>query len=159
MVVRMLLVRHGHAGTKEGWTQDDRLRPLDSRGRRQAAHLVEVLVPLGPSRLVSSPYVRCLQTLDPLAAKTGDRIERDEALVPDAGTRTMALVRRLARSPSSSGVVLCTHGEVMGEVLSILADQDGLRLRRRLPGLKGCVWVIDFEAGVSVGARYIAPPR
>ena len=159
MVVRMLLVRHGHAGTKEGWAQDDRRRPLDARGRRQAAHLVEVLVPLGPTRLVSSPYLRCRQTLEPLSAKTGDRIECDEALVPDAGARTMALVRRLARSPSSNGVVLCTHGEVMGDVLSVLADQDGLRLRRRPPGLKGCVWVIEFEAGTAVRARYLAPPR
>jgi len=157
--VRVLLVRHGHAGTKEGWSGDDRLRPLDARGRRQAADLVEIIVPLGPSRLVSSPYLRCLQTMEPLADKTGARVEHDEALTPDAADRTMALVRRLARSPASDGIVLCTHGEVMGEVLAVLAGEDRVRLGRRLPGPKGCAWVLEFDAGRAVGARYVAPRR
>ena len=69
--VQLLLVRHGHAGTKEGWADDDRLRPLDARGRRQAKHLVGVVAPMHPTRLLSSPYARCLQTMEPVAAKTG----------------------------------------------------------------------------------------
>jgi len=71
----------------------------------------------------------------------------------------MALVRRLARSPASDGIVLCTHGEVMGEVLAVLAREDRVRLGRRLPGPKGCAWVLEFDAGRAVGARYVAPRR
>jgi 8-oxo-dGTP diphosphatase len=157
--VRVLLVRHGHAGTKEGWTGDDRLRPLDARGRRQAAHLSGVIAPLGPTRIVSSPYLRCLETMEPLAGAVGATVERDEALTPDAAARAVVLVRRLSRSASSDGVVLCTHGEVMGEVLAVLVAEDGVRLRRRAPGLKGCTWVIEFEQGRAVKATYIAPRR
>jgi hypothetical protein len=56
-------------------------------------------------------------------------------------------------------VVLCTHGEVIGDVLARLAREDGVRLSRRPPGLKGCVWVLDFHKGEVDGARYITPGR
>ena len=158
-VVRMLLVRHGHAGTKEGWSGDDRLRPLDARGRRQAEHLVGVLSPWRPSRIVSSPYLRCLQTMEPLAATTGLRAEHDDALTPVHVRRAVELVRRLSSATAADGVVVCTHGEVRGEVLAELRAADGLALGRRVPGPKGCVWVIDFELGRASAARYVAPRR
>jgi 8-oxo-(d)GTP phosphatase len=181
--MEILLVRHGHAGTKEGWAGDDRLRPLDARGRRQAEHLVGVVVPMHPTRLLSSPHARCLQTMEPLAAKTGLVIEEDGALTPDAPQRALELVRSLSaelapRELSSSElassqsapvepaptapparIALCTHGEVIGDVLAALAKQDGVRLSRRPPGLKGCVWVLDFRKGRVDTARYIAPGR
>jgi broad specificity phosphatase PhoE len=171
--VEILLVRHGHAGTKEGWADDDGLRPLDARGRRQAEHLVGVVVPMHPTRLLSSPYARCLQTMEPLGAKTGLVIEEDDALIPDAPLRALELVRSLSAEPSlsepspaapspaapSTRIVLCTHGEVIGDVLAALAKEDGVRLSRRPPGIKGCVWVLDFRKGKVDGARYIAPRR
>ena len=159
--MRVLLVRHGHAGRKDQWDGDDRLRPLDARGLRQAKHLVEVLVPLRPDRIVSSPHLRCLQTMEPLSEKTGLVVDEDSALTPNAGQAAVDLVRSLtsAGSRSSDAVVLCTHGEVMGEVLSVLAAEDGVRLSRRPPGLKGCVWVLSFRKGRASTARYIVPGR
>jgi 8-oxo-(d)GTP phosphatase len=108
----MLLVRHGHAGTKEGWEGDDLLRPLDARGMRQARRLVEVLVPLEPNHIVSSPYLRCLQTMEPLAMKTGLEVTEDAGLTPNAGAGAVDLVRTLSTS-GTDRVVVCTHGEVM----------------------------------------------
>jgi broad specificity phosphatase PhoE len=163
----MLLVRHGHAGTKEGWADDDRLRPLDARGRRQAKHLVGIVAPMHPTRLLSSPSARCLQTMEPVAAKTGLVVEEDEGLTPNAGPAALELVRGLSspapstpsRSTPSARLVLCTHGEVIGEVLAVLAKEDGVALSRRPPGLKGCVWVLDFHHGKVTAARYIVPGR
>jgi 8-oxo-(d)GTP phosphatase len=34
--VRLVLVRHASAGDRPEWEGDDRLRPLDKRGRKQA---------------------------------------------------------------------------------------------------------------------------
>lgn len=99
--MQILLVRHGHAGTKEGWADDDRLRPLDARGRRQAKHLVGIVAPMHPTRLLSSPYARCLQTMEPVAAKTGLVVEEDEGLTPNAGPAALELVRSLS-SPEPS---------------------------------------------------------
>jgi 8-oxo-dGTP diphosphatase len=156
----MLLIRHGHAGTKEGWAGDDRLRPLDSRGRRQATHLAAVAVSFEPTRLISSPYLRCLQTMEPIAAKTGlPDVEEEDALTPSAGERAVALVRELSISGPESRFVLCTHGEVIGEVLAVLASEDGVRLRRRLPGPKGCAWLLDFQKNKIATAQYIPPGR
>jgi 8-oxo-dGTP diphosphatase len=157
--VRILLVRHGHAGTKEGWDGDDRLRSLDTRGRRQANHLVGIIVPLQPTRLISSPYTRCLQTMDLIAEKTGLVVEEDEALTPNAGQQAVQLVRTLSHAESNSATVLCTHGEVIGDVLTVIASEEGVRLSRRPPGLKGCVWVLDIRKGRVVTARYITPGR
>jgi len=157
--VQMLLVRHGHAGTKEGWAGDDRLRPLDARGKRQAERLVPIIVPMNPTRLVSSPYTRCLQTMEPIAAKTGLGVEEDVALTPNAARQAVDRVRALAISEPSGPVVLCTHGEVIGDVLAALESEDGVRLSRRPPGLKGCVWVLDFRKGKVASARYITPAR
>jgi len=156
--MRLILVRHGHAGRKDQWHRPDRLRPLDARGQRQAQHLVQVLVPLQPSRIVSSPYKRCFQTMAPAADKLGLRVHQASALAPDAPARALALIRRLTVPHSPTGVVLCTHGEVLGAVLDEFAEQDGLRLERRPPGLKGCAWVLEFRRGKLVAARYV-PPR
>jgi 8-oxo-dGTP diphosphatase len=157
--VRTVLVRHGHAGTKEGWAGDDRLRPLDARGGRQAKHLLGVLVPLTPTRLLSSPYTRCLQTMELVAAKTGLAVEEDDAFTPLAPTRATEVVRELSSRDPSSCVVICTHGEVIGEVLGVLASEDGIRLSRRPPGLKGCAWILDFHKGKLATARYVSPGR
>jgi 8-oxo-dGTP diphosphatase len=157
--VRLLFVRHGHAGTKEGWAGEDRLRPLDTGGLRQAKHLLTVLTPFRPTAILSSPYVRCLQTVEPLATKRGVSVDEEEDLVPNAGLKAVALVRRVSQPGSRNRLVLCTHGEVIGDVLAALANEDHLRLGHRSPGLKGCVWVIEFRKGKAVTARYIPPAR
>ena len=75
----ILLVRHASAGDRYEWEGDDRLRPLDERGRRQADELVELLEQYEVTRLLSSPSLRCVQTVEPFAEARGLGIEiRDE---------------------------------------------------------------------------------
>jgi phosphohistidine phosphatase SixA len=153
----LLLVRHGHAGAKRQWHGDDGFRPLDAQGLAQAAALVSLLAPFAPARILSSPYLRCMQTVAPLADVLGVAIERAPGLVPEAG----AAATRLARETAIDGpgaVVLCTHGEVIHEMQAQLAH-DGL------PGFgpassreKGSVWVLERTDGRFHGARYLPPP-
>jgi 8-oxo-dGTP diphosphatase len=103
----MLLIRHARAGKRSEWQGDDRRRPLDERGRRQAAALVDELAPFAIERILSSPYVRCVETLEPIAAQRGLEIE----LRPELGEERQhddgaALARGLAGEP----VALCVHG-------------------------------------------------
>jgi len=65
--VPLLLVRHAKAGHRKDWDGDDRARPLSRAGITQARKLVPVLSPSAPTRLLSSPYTRCVQSLEPLA--------------------------------------------------------------------------------------------
>src|SRR6185437_804437 len=133
--VTSVLLRHASAGHRLDWEHDDHLRPLDARGRRQSADLVEVLRPFGVRRLVSSPYVSCVQTVEPLAAALGLEVEQDNRLKEGAGGAAADL-------PSEDGVVCCTHGDIVEALLG-----RGLK--------KGAAVVLDGGAVV----REIPPPK
>ena len=105
-----VLVRHASAGDRDDWDGDDRLRPLDARGRRQAEELVELLGPLEVRRVVSSPYARCIETVEPLAEARGLSVELDDRLAEGAGQAAYALVQE-------DGIVCCTHGDVVVDLL------------------------------------------
>jgi 8-oxo-dGTP diphosphatase len=109
----IVLLRHAWAGERDEWDDDDRLRPLDTRGRAQADELVEALLELGVERVVSSSYHRCTQTVEPLARELGKPIELDDALAEGAPRRaTLALLEA-----TSVPTVFCTHGDVVENVL------------------------------------------
>src|SRR4029453_7056236 len=61
------LLRHAHAGNKQGWAGPDRPGPLSNAGRREAYGLLTQLRDYPISRILSSPTVRCLETVEPLA--------------------------------------------------------------------------------------------
>jgi broad specificity phosphatase PhoE len=113
--VTSILLRHASAGDRDEWDGPDLLRPLDERGRRQAAELVELLRPYDPRRILSSPYVRCLETVEPLGAALGLPVEEDERLTEGAGPGARELLQE-------DGVLACTHGDIVFEVLG-----DGLK--------------------------------
>ena len=103
----VLLIRHARAGERAQWQGDDKLRPLDARGREQALRLVAALAGLPIERVVSSPALRCVQTVEPLAAARGLVVEPLEELAEDEQERAGAeLVRALAGEP----VAVCGHG-------------------------------------------------
>ena len=63
-MARIYLVRHGK--TKGEWATE-RDPSLDPAGREQAGAAARSLAPLGPLKIVSSPYARALETSMPLA--------------------------------------------------------------------------------------------
>jgi broad specificity phosphatase PhoE len=158
--VEVLLVRHAHAGSKDGWSGDDRLRPLSRRGRVDARALAKVLSPYRPARVVSSPLLRCVQTVGPVAAHLQLDVEESDTLGPEGGEDAARLVLELASG--GSRVVVCTHGETIDAMQAALATTSrgaGSRARFRpgAPHEKGSVWVLRFTDGRLTGARYLAP--
>jgi 8-oxo-(d)GTP phosphatase len=92
----ILLVRHASAGDRYEWEGDDDLRPLDERGRRQADELTELLAEFEVTRLLSSPSLRCIQTVEPFAQARGLDIEiRDELSEEGQGLEGPALIDSL----------------------------------------------------------------
>jgi 8-oxo-(d)GTP phosphatase len=142
--VRAVLVRHARAGQRKKWTGDDRLRPLDEHGRRQAAGLVAPLTALGVDRLVSSPYVRCVETLEPAAASLALPLEERDELVEGASAED---VRSLLENLDGATPALCTHGDV---VEALLGDRLGLK--------KGAARVFELEDGELRLGEEIPPP-
>ena len=110
----VILIRHASAGDREHWSGDDRERPLDERGWRQAEELVRSLAGYEIERIISSLAVRCIQTVEPLARELGLEIEERGELTEGA-TREEALA--LVDEVRGAGVALCTHGDVVVELL------------------------------------------
>lgn len=143
-----LIVRHAKAGDRRRWVGDDRLRPLSQAGRGQAADLVAVLALFRPARLLSSPYVRCVETLQPLAGHLRMEIEA-RAELSEGGEAEGAILL----SDPAGPVVACTHGDVVPALLEVL----GLVSADGFPCAKASVWVVTFAAN-GVAARYLPPP-
>lgn len=119
---------------------------MSERGQRQALWLVGQLSGHGVTRLLSSPYLRCTQSLEPLASALGLRIERERSLAE--GQDPAACLAMLA----SLGTVACTHGDVVDGVLASYARR-GLRTDRDATP-KGGLWIVEAD-----GVRLITPPN
>lgn len=141
----VLLVRHAEAGDRDRWEGPDHVRPLSQEGEAQAEGLVDVLGPFAVGRVMSSPYVRCMQTVEPLAAARGLTVEGRDDLAEGGGEAGLRLVRRLI--DGQEDVALCTHGDVMEAVL------DGLGVARSGETEKGATWALEPGA-----ARLLPPP-
>ena len=151
----MLLVRHAHAGERAGWRDDDRGRPLSAKGIEQARALVDVLADHPIDRVLSSPYTRCLQSVEPLAAARGLKVEPADVLAEGTGGEAVAT---LLAGLIEQDVALCTHGDVLQEALFWLGTQ-GVELGSDLRFQKSSTWVIETSAGAPTTARYLAPPK
>src|ERR1700722_8645971 len=137
----VLLVRHGHAGAKRHWRGDDSLRPLDELGLAQSEALTRVLAPFPPKRILTSPFLRCYQSVSPLADALGIPIEHSPSLVPDAGVDAKSLALEIS-TDGSGAVVLCTHGEVIREMQADLGPDGPPSFSTHSLREKGSVWVL-----------------
>jgi 8-oxo-(d)GTP phosphatase len=144
------LVRHAKAGDREAWAEDDRLRPLSRKGRAQAEALVGLLADEPVDRVLSSPAVRCVQTVRPLALARSIPVEERDAL--DEGTpvgEALSLVRA-----TGGAVVACSHGDVIPALVMHLADR-GVEMIDPPSWKKGSVWVLERDGGLFTSVRYL----
>ena len=148
------VVRHAKAGSRSHWTGDDRARPLSKKGHEQAEALVENFADLPVGAIFSSPYLRCVQTLEPLARRRGLEVRKSPELAEGSGLHG---AYSFFANPDLDHAVLCTHGDVIWELVEDLTN------RRVLPAFredldKGSTWVVETVKGVPVRARYIPAP-
>ena len=149
----LLFVRHADAGDKGGWDGPDALRPLSPLGRRQAEGLVVRLEDYPVDRVLSSPSLRCVQTVRPLAA---DRFLEVEPLAALGVGASPAEVLGVFWDLALRNAVLCTHGETIGGLLGQLAA-DGLTATDPLDWPKGSTWLLQRTDRRQVLGRLLAP--
>lgn len=151
------LVRHAKAGSRRNWEGPDRDRPLTPRGVRQAHALVHQLEHLPVGRILSSPYLRCQQTVQPLAEKLGLEVEIAPSLAEGSSLSEMVgmVDRMIENNP-----VLCSHGDMIPAWLSHrgIALPEEAEPSESYPIGKASVWEIQLKAGSPVAAEYSAPP-
>jgi broad specificity phosphatase PhoE len=151
------LIRHAKAKNRERWKEPDHLRPLTKRGLREAEAVAARLAGEPLSRLASSPYVRCVQTLEPLAVGLEFPIETTDLLAEGAdGARATELLLSLA---ATGPIAACTHGDVVFGILDAVAGS-GLALPGPRAAPVASTWVLTADDGRFVDARFVdQPPR
>jgi phosphohistidine phosphatase len=80
--MKLYFVRHGLAGDRDTWTEDDALRPLTKQGIARMKVSSETIKRLGvkPGLILTSPLVRARETADILGAALGINVVEEEAL-------------------------------------------------------------------------------
>jgi 8-oxo-dGTP diphosphatase len=139
-------VRHANAGNRPAWHQPDDLRPLTSAGLVQALTVAEHLDDRPLERIVSSRYVRCVQTVQPLADRVGLAVETHAGLAEEAdiGATWSLLEEAMARAGDT---VLCSHGNVIGAVLDRIRRRGITFVAAELTCRKGSIWTINIQDG------------
>ena len=154
-MAQLYLVRHAKAGERRLWTGNDLDRPLSRKGWKQSEAIAKRLARLDPTALLSSEYIRCIQTLEPL----GDRLQRPITVEPrlTEDEPVEPLLELLAEAPN--GAVLCSHGDLIPAAIVALRKQ-GADVRTPVDWRKASVWVLKRnKRGAIVHATVWPPPK
>lgn len=147
------LVRHAKAGERRTWDGDDINRPLSSAGWRQSAALAERLARKDPSVLLSSPYVRCVQTLEPLGLAIDVPVTIEQRLCEDEPFEP--LLDLLGEVPDRA--VLCSHGDIIPATIRALVRR-GMDVVSEPEWRKASVWVVKRSARGRFSRAKAWPP-
>ena len=155
----LFLVRHAKAGKRSKWLEDpandndDRKRPLDDKGILQAAALADRLTDFAPTLLLSSPFMRCIQTLEPLGSNISVIVTPDERLAEDNPFEP--ILELLESCPDNA--VLCSHGDMIPMVTEAL-ERRGMVVTGMRDSRKASVWVLERQKGIIVRGHAWPPP-
>lgn len=143
-VDQIILLRHARAGRKLADRSKDFERGLDRKGREVALRLPDVIEGhVHPETIVSSPFRRCMQTVQPLAADLDLRIMEDERFA--SGSSAKSVRQAFLDLPTNS--VVSTHGEVIARLFD-----------ERVKCAKGAFWVVERQDMKFSPLRYVEAP-
>jgi 8-oxo-(d)GTP phosphatase len=120
--VPLILLRHATALPRTDFRGDDAERPLEETGRADAKTLAVLLSCFAPAaHVVSSPAVRCADTVRPYAELTGATVRPEPALgvsrTDPSGSRD--LITRIVAAGEPA--VCCAHRENLHALLAVVA--------------------------------------
>src|SRR2546423_7226773 len=118
---------------------------------KQAEDLVALLDPFPITAIFSSPYLRCVQTVEPLARKRKLEIRQSTSLAEGHGLDGL---KEFLMNQELDDVVLSTHGDIVWELVEDLVHRevpnagDGGFWKGWTGGLEG-----EGEGGAKGGGR------
>ena len=154
-ITPLLLVRHAKAGDRDDWDGEDEKRPLTVKGRAQAERLVTSLGLFGPTRVYAAPPLRCVETMNPIAAAIGTEVGIEPLFSedgywedPEAG---LARLLEIATEPGVA--VVCSQGGVIPDLVGMLTGEEDPPFR------KASTWALGFAGAEVVTSDYYPPPK
>jgi phosphohistidine phosphatase SixA len=140
-----VLLRRADAQPRAEWLGVEEWRGLSPRGRAQADTLVSRLSALRVRRVLSSPSLRCRQTVVPLARS----LDVDVEVCPELSHQApVDRLHALLEDAATEGAVFCTHREVLGRLFADLAGAAGWTVPATVP--HAASWTL-------MGGRSLAP--
>jgi 8-oxo-dGTP pyrophosphatase MutT (NUDIX family)/phosphohistidine phosphatase SixA len=167
--VPLILLRHASAGQKKNWPTDDESRPLDARGEVDALALAGLLPCFAPSaRIISSPALRCTESVRLYAASFGGTVDTEAALALSgrfgelsSGTNGGDALADLVRDLVAAGrpAVLCLHRENLPKALAAACTALGAPAPPEPdpPLPKGGFWVVHMADRELAGLERYVP--
>jgi 8-oxo-(d)GTP phosphatase len=120
----LILLRHAKAMPPENWDGPDHTRPLLHKGLTQARNVAGGILAFGPQSIVASTAARCVATVQPIIDKAPLPVKTTVKLSQDAyeanGAKVFTVVEK--RVSKRSGVVLCSHGPVLPQLVVAAAE-------------------------------------
>lgn len=132
----VIIQRHGAAQARSKWRKgDEQTRPLRRKGKKQAKALPPLVDAYAPSTVVTSPWRRCLDTIEPFAHLGGMDIVFKPELTEHAHaarpSRAAAVMERLI--DESRSVIVCTHRPVLPTLIATTKAATRPSAARKLP--------------------------
>ena len=147
------LVRHSKAGERRVWQGEDVDRPLSKTGWKQSQAVARRLSKKKVSSLYASPYVRCMQTLEPLGALVGLPVQAEQRLFEDEPFEpVLDLINEV-----KDGAVLCSHGDIIPAVINALVRR-GMEVETPPDWGKASVWVLRRKGDRITRGKVWPPP-
>ena len=150
--MRLLVVRHAIAGTREEWARTgkpDTLRPVTAEGRRKMRRAARGLARIvrAPDLLATSPLARAAQTAEIVADGFGiGPAEATDVLAPSASRQ--ALLAWLRERHDRELVAIVGHEPNLGQAVSwlVAARAEGVITLR-----KGGACLLEFGDEIAAG--------
>ena len=140
----ILLIRHATATDRKLWKEADHLRPLTKSGHRQAQAIAEELESVPIAQISTSPALRCVQTVEPLATRAKIKMKVDKALMEGGEIK-------LPGKREAGLHIYCAHGDNIPALLDHLGI-DCMECK------KGSIWMLKRDDdGEITEVSYVKP--
>lgn len=150
VTVPVVLLRHAKAVSRSTWQGSEGGRVLTRMGVRQSMAAVDMLSAFGVSRLVSSEWTRCMQTLLPYAGLAGVALEARSELTEAAAVEHPSGVDAVVGgvlSELSEPTVLCVHRPTLPMVFAVLQRRSSAQVQLAFP--QESPWLGTAEAVIA----------
>ena len=120
----IILLRHAKAMPRSDFKgTDDGKRPLLPFGLEQAAALIPLIGAYGVKRVVSSPWARCMTTVEPYAKTKKLPILKRSALSEAGNDADPARAREVIDEVTTDGIatVICSHRPALPNIIDAIA--------------------------------------
>ncbi len=153
----LIILRHTKALERGDWDEVDSERTLNEVGFDQAQLLIKHLEPFAIEEIYTSDYVRCVQTVTPMAHSRGLGITQvpslNEETFEEDPLRSVSFANALKQDEKN--ILICSHNPVIPTMLrgilnTKLKNKDLIKLE------PGDAWIVHRVQGEIVGLDYLS---